>query len=61
MAKKKSAEQIIADAQVREDRYRARRIADIKRAFAQASFGDGELYEIEQVVFYAFGRTKLGR
>jgi hypothetical protein len=58
---KKTAEQIIAAAQVREDRYRARRIADIKRAVAQANFLDDELTQIEGVVFLALGRTKLGR
>lgn len=57
----KTAEQIIAAAQIREDRYRARRVADIKRAVAQADFLDIELSQIEAVVFQAFGRTKLRR
>jgi hypothetical protein len=58
---KKTAEQIIKAAQTAEDRRYARRVADIKRAVAQADFMDHELLQIEDVVFRAFGRTKLGR
>lgn len=58
---KRTAEQIIKSAQDREDRHRSRRMADIKRAVAQADFLEHELSQIEDVVFRAFGRTKLGR
>ena len=58
---KKTAEQIIKEAQTREDKFRARRIADLKRVIAQANFLDYELADIEDVAFRAFGRTKLGR
>jgi hypothetical protein len=61
MTKGRTAEQIIKAAQVREDQAYARRVADIKRAVSQASFMDSELRVIEDVVFRAFGRTKLGR
>ena len=56
----KTAEQIIQLAQAREDRDWARRLAKVKRGFAEAEFTDLELREIERVVFLAFGRTKLG-
>lgn len=49
----------IQRAQAREDKERVRRVARIKRALAGADFFDGELSEIETVVFTAFGRTKL--
>lgn len=59
MAKKKTVEQIIQSAQVREDREYDRRLTCIKRAVAQSNFMDHELSQIEDVVFKAFGRTKL--
>lgn len=58
---KRTAEQIIKAAQTAEERRYARRVTDIKRAVAQADFMDHELLQIEDVVFKAFGRTKLGR
>jgi hypothetical protein len=48
-------------AQAREDRYRAQRLSKIKRAIAGAEFMDGELSMLEEIVFLAFGRTKLQR
>lgn len=59
MAKKKTVEQIIQLAQVREDREYDHRVLRIKRAVAQSNFLDIELSQIEEVVFRAFGRTKL--
>lgn len=56
---KRTAEQVIAAAQVREDRYRAKQLAAIKRAISQADFLDHELRALEDIVFLAFGRTKL--
>lgn len=57
---KKTAEQIIHLAQVREDREWARRLAKLKQGFAQADFTGPELSALEDIVFRAFGRTKLG-
>lgn len=56
---KKTVEQMLKTAQDNEDRQRAYRIRRIKRAIDGGVFLDGELYQIEQVVFGAFGRTKL--
>jgi hypothetical protein len=60
MAKKQTVEKIIELAQVREDREWARRLAKLKQGFAQADFTAAELSALEDVVFRAFGRTKLG-
>ena len=56
---KKTVERIIQLAQVREDREYIRRLTRIKKAVAQADFLDSELSQLEDVVFKAFGRTKL--
>lgn len=49
----------LSKAQAREDRERARRIATLRRGMASAKLFDHEIHEIEQVVFLAYGRTKL--
>lgn len=46
-------------AQAREDRERVRRVAKIKKAIAGAKLLDHEIHDLEQIVFTAYGRTKL--
>lgn len=44
---------------VSEQRVRAQRIAKIKRAICACVFRDDEIWNIEQIVFLAYGRAKL--
>lgn len=61
MAKRaKSATEVIDRIQAREDRERARRVDRLKRGISGADFRDDELRYLEQIVFRAYGRAKLG-
>lgn len=61
MAKRaKSATEVIDRIQAREDRERARRVDRLKRGISGADFRDDELRDLEQIVFRAYGRAKLG-
>jgi hypothetical protein len=51
---------ILRRAQREEDRTKANRIDRIKRAIAGSTLYDHELAAIENVIFAAYGRTKLG-
>ena len=51
---------LVAQMQIREDRERARRVERIKRGIAGANFRDDELTDLEEIIFRAYGRAKLG-
>lgn len=50
---------ILARIRTKEVRIRARRVARLKRAIPICGLFDSEIYDIEQIVFLAYGRTKL--